>query len=280
MSQARGFETAIQEAGDAGLQCVQVFSRNPVGGQSRSLPAADSLKPLMDQSGVTQLLVHAPYFVNPASLDPMKALNAQRVLSQEMRRAKRLSANAVVLHPGHGQASTQRSEVQTALIATVTAMLKGPGRILLENTAGQGHEIGADLVELGELFRTLGKSRRVGLIFDTAHAMAFGYPLVSSHDVDTLLDQVDQHIGLERLVALHLNDSYYGVGSRRDRHAHLLAGALGKEALVRWINYADRHHWLLILETPGKDISSRLEDIALIRECSIGLGNNAWSVRD
>lgn len=268
LSQTRGFETVIREAGQAGLQCVQVFSRSPVGGQSRELPRSGSLKPAMNAVGVNLLVVHAPYFVNPATVDPDKLERAHQVLAQEMRRAKRLSAQYVVIHPGHYSQDSKREEAMESLVSTITAMLKAPGRVLIENTAGQGKELGGDFVELGVILQALGQSRRIGLMLDTAHVMASGFPLQKRTDIDALWHVIDKHIGLARLSGIHLNDSLYPVGSHRDRHAHLLEGCLGGSALRQLLHEADTHRWPLILETPGRDVSARLQDLEIIRRVS------------
>lgn len=265
LSQARGFETAIREAGDAGLRCLQVFSRNPVGGQGRDLPPAGSLKPLMDQMGVESLFVHAPYFVNPASVETDKKARACAALKKEMRRAKRLSAQYVVLHPGHWPKDGNREAAVQAFAGTIGTMLSAPGRILIENSAGQGREVGADWQELEQIFSLVGKTRRVGLMLDTAHAMGAGHRLSSRADAHRLLDVVDQHIGLSRLVAIHLNDTRYPVGSRRDHHAHLLEGSLGRAALAEIVAWAKLQDCFLVLETPGRDVASRRQDIEIVR---------------
>ncbi|MDA8204649.1 MAG: deoxyribonuclease IV [Thermaerobacter sp.] len=265
ISHIRGFDTAIREAGSAGLQCLQVFSRSPVGGQGRELPRSGSLKPVMDQAGIDVLFVHAPYFVNPAAVEQNKRERAHTVLKQEMRRAKRLSAQWVVLHPGHWSKAGDRQEAISAFKETIACMLSAPGRVLIENSAGQGRELGADLEELGRIFSALGKSRRVGLMLDTAHAMAAGYPLVTRDDVRALLEEIERYIGAARVAALHLNDSWYPVGARRDRHAHLFDGHLGPEALTHLLEWADRQMLAVVLETPGRDVTARADDIETVR---------------
>lgn len=266
LSQARGFETIIREAGAAGLRSLQLFSRNPVGGQSRALPAAGSLRPILREAGVEVLYIHAPYFVNPAAIDAAMLARAQEALKQEMRRAKRLSADYVVLHPGHWQVADRREASVDAFAATVVGMLGAPGRILVENNAGQGKEIGADFAELGAIFQRIGRTRRVGLMLDTAHAMASGHPLQTARDWEQLVDAIDENVGLDRIGGIHLNDNLYPVGSHRDRHTHLLAGSLGTEALRGILQWADASQCPLVLETPGRDVDQRVEDIAIIRE--------------
>ncbi|MCL5116522.1 MAG: deoxyribonuclease IV [Firmicutes bacterium] len=270
VSQARGYETTIREAGDAGLRSLQLFSRNPVGGQSRTLPKAGQLRPVLREAGIAVLYIHAPYFVNPAATDPAMLDRARQALKQEMRRAKRLSADYVVLHAGHWQQAGRRAESVQAFVGTVVAMLEAPGRVLVENSAGQGKELGGDLDELEEIFRGIGRTRRVGLMLDTAHAMAQGYALTTADDADAFLEAVDRKVGLDRVSGIHLNDSLYPVGSHRDRHAHLLTGALGLPALKRLVAWADQTDCPLVLETPGRDVAQRQDDILVIRELHQG----------
>lgn len=264
LSQASGYEQVIQEAGAAGLRSLQLFSRNPVGGQSRTLPSPGSLRAPLRAAGIEVLFIHAPYFVNPAATDEAMLNRARIALKQEMRRAKRLSADYVVLHPGHWQEKGRRQESLDAFCGTVVAMLEAPGRVLIENAAGQGRELGFDFEELGEIFCGIGRTSRIGLILDTAHAMAAGHALTTSDDVSALLEIVDKHIGLERVRGIHLNDSLYPVGSHHDRHAHLLTGSLGIEALRRIVAWAKETTCPLILETPGRDIAQRQRDLKTI----------------
>ncbi len=268
VSQARGYEVAIREAGDAGLRALQVFSRSPVGGQSKGLPKANSLKPVLRAAGIEVLYVHAPYFVNPAALDSEKLQRARSALKQEMRRAKRLSGDYVVLHPGHWQTDLGREAAKAAFVGTVVEMLEAPGRVLIENTAGQGRELGATWEELGAIFQSLGLTRRVGLMLDTAHAMASGHPLKSRDDTMKLFELIEKNVGVRRVAGIHLNDSLYPVGSHRDRHAHLLEGVLGAAALQQILVWAKDTSCPLILETPGRDIGQRTADLETIEGLS------------
>jgi deoxyribonuclease-4 len=264
LSQAQGYEYTVSEAGQAGLRALQWFSRNPVGGQSGVLPPPHALRQLLQQHHIDSVYIHAPYFVNPASVEEAKRERAMSVLSQEMRRARRLSGRYVVLHPGHWQHGASRAESLDALTATVQAMLAVPGHILLENTAGQGKELGDTFEELAAMFDAIGAPRRVGMMLDTAHAMARGYALASSRDVRALLKHIDGTVGLSCVKGIHLNDSAYPVGARRDRHTHLLAGQLTREALYAILSWANDADVPLILETPGRDVSQRLQDIAVV----------------
>lgn len=265
LSIARGFDVVVEEAQSAGITALQIFSRNPVGGKSSLPPPRIGLRKMLVEADIRPLFVHAPYFVNPAATDPEMLGRAHKVLSDEMRRAKRLAGDFVVVHPGHRQGPTAELSV-AAFVSTVEAMLSGPGHVLIENTAGQGKEIGHQFEQLGHIFEGIGRTRRVGLMLDTAHAMAAGHALVTVGDVDQLLDEVDSWVGLERIGGVHLNDLLYPVGSRRDRHAHLLHGQLGRAALREMLRVADERDWPVILETPGRDVNARGADIELVHE--------------
>lgn len=263
LSAARGFETVIREAGNAGYSTLQVFSRNPVGGQTKGLPERGTIAPILQEAGIRPLFVHAPYFVNPAAIENAMQERARNVLSDEMQRIKHLSGDFLVLHPGHRQ-SADIGECQEALASTIVHLLRKSGKILLENASGQGKEQGGDFRELREILQRIGGTGRVGVMLDTAHAMAFGYPMQTAEDFENLLEVVEETIGIRRIFGLHLNDNLYDVGSRRDRHEHLLKGFMGEGALQALLENAERYKWPLILETPGRDIASREEDISLI----------------
>lgn len=262
VSAVPGFEAVIDSAKNAGVTTLQLFTRNPVGGQGRPLPRAGSLAERLAVADIRPLFFHAPYFVNPAAVDEDMKLRAHRVLQDEMRRVKRLSGHYLVIHPGHQQA--EREKGLEALVATVVAMLKRPGRILIENASGQGKELGASFDELGCVFSSIGKTRRVGLMLDTAHAMAYGYPLRSATDWRELLSVIERTIGLDRVCGIHLNDNMYPAGSHRDRHAALLMGDMGRDALHAILQTADQRQWPLVLETPGRDLVSRCDDFSTV----------------
>lgn len=268
LSTARGLETVFQESADWGLTAVQVFSRSPVGGQSKELPKTGTVSAWLEQARIRPFFVHAPYFVNPAAVDGAMQQRARSVLAEEMVRVKRLSGDFLVLHPGHWQPPLETNTLEGALevlAGTLRHMLTRPGFILMENTAGQGREIGGSLSDLVRLFHHLGRVRRVGILLDTAHAMASGFPLQTADDVSRLLDDIGGRLGWERIRGIHLNDSMYPVGSHRDRHAHLLEGQMGMAALEALVQRAVQQDWPLILETPGSTVEARKADIEAVR---------------
>lgn len=257
----RGFARAVEESAAFGLNALQVFSRSPVGGQSKGLPPRGESLSLLRGAGVDPLLVHAPYFMNPAAEDEGKRRRAVEVLSDELARAERLAAGYLVLHPGHRQ-GPDSGPALAALIRTLKAVPPGP--ILLENTAGQGREVGQRFDELAQVVRTADRPD-LGVLLDTAHVMAAGWPLRSQADWEGLRGHLARTVGLEHLRAIHLNDNPFPPGARRDRHGRLLAGHLGRDALSALVQDAGRYGWPLILETPGRDAAERADDIAWVR---------------
>jgi deoxyribonuclease-4 len=258
-----GIGPAVLRAGAAGWHALQIFSRNPVGGQELPLPPPELARQWLERAGIRSLLVHAPYFVNPAAEDVAMVGRARRVLTTEMSRARKLAATAVIMHGGHVQGSPDHA--RGALELTLKAMLARPGEVWMENAAGQGRELLADLDELAGVIDRIG-SRRLAVILDTAHAMAVGHELKTAADVQRWLQRVDCAVRLTRVRGLHLNDLKDPVGARRDRHASLLQGSLGRPALQSLLEAADRGNWTVILETPGRDVASRAADVAIVRE--------------
>lgn len=262
LSTASGFAETVRAAGAAGYTALQIFSRSPVGGQSKPLPLPETMRVQLKEAGIRPLLVHAPYFVNPAADDPAMARRARLALDQEMRRVEQLGGHALVMHCGHVQSDRARAEKQVAHVIQV--MLSRPGLVWLENTAGQGKELGCDWEEIRRILQAVGSSR-VGVLIDTAHTMAYGQALKTANDARALLHALDQSVGLFRVGGLHLNDLAYPVGSRRDRHTSLLAGPLGLEALQVLLATASERSWAVILETPGRDPATLAHDVALVR---------------
>ncbi|PSR35460.1 MAG: endonuclease IV [Sulfobacillus benefaciens] len=271
VSVAGGMQQTLEEAEQMGLDCLQIFSRSPVGGQSRGLPQSKQMAQWLAGAQIRPLFVHAPYFVNPAATDEVMHAKACQVLGDEMRRVRHLAGDFLVVHPGHQQTGASSIEALDAFADTVISLLTARGRVLIENTAGQGKEVGSSFEDLARVFNAVGKTSRVGLMLDTAHAMAWGYPLTTANDWKLLCSLIDENIGLARVRGVHLNDSLFPIGSRRDQHAALLTGYFGSKALQDIVATADEYNWPLILETPGKNAAARAADLAILRNIIAGL---------
>jgi deoxyribonuclease IV len=160
----------------------------------------------------------------------------------------------VVVHVGSGRGlPVEEAEVQVAS-ALEHVLASGPsGAILLENSAGSGETLGARFQQIGALFDRLGRDERIGLCLDTAHTFASGYDLRIDDGIQRTLDEIDSHLGLERLRLIHANDSKVGLGSAVDRHENIGKGLLGNEAFRRMLSNAVLAPLPWVLEVPGYD---------------------------
>jgi len=225
-------------------------------------------------SGVEFLAVHTMYLLNLASPDRVLHRRSTDALLEEVRRARHLGAEVVVTHLGAHTGSGTHAGIERVVRALGWVMASGvldasPGlRLLLENTAGSGTTIGRTFAELGRVFDRLGAGAPVGVCLDSAHAFAGGYDLRTEPDVEDTLRAFDGAIGLERLGLIHLNDSKYACGARRDRHEHIGWGAIGREGLGALVQRSVRLGVPMILETPktvdGREDADRM-NLAAVR---------------
>jgi deoxyribonuclease-4 len=259
-------EKMAKTAIELGCETVQIFSRSPRGGKAKPLDPDDvtRMKQLLEAHDIRPLVIHAPYFVNLASVDEAKRSYSIEVLAEDLTRAEALGAGFVVTHIGHKHPDEpdDGSQALCRVIDSLNEVLdaySGPVKLLLENTAGQGQELGAGFEELGKLVQVLPPDR-VGTCFDTSHALGWGYDLSDPGMVEQIFRAYDQLVGLDTLEVMHLNDSKMPPGSRRDRHAHIGKGSIGLEGFREIINYPGLKPEIPgIMETP-KDTPTADED--------------------
>jgi len=266
MSISGGLAKMARRAAASGCQAIQIFSRSPRGGKARRLPAAEvsEMKNILGEADIRPLVVHTPYTMNLATRKEEMRDYTVDLLAADMRRASELGATYLVTHVGsHGTGSREQGlrwaaeNIQRALdragVSGVT--------LLLENTAGAGTELGSTLDELLQLAELV-NGHPVGLCIDTCHAFAAGWDLTRPKGVRELLAQTD----LIRLI--HVNDSRYPLGSRRDRHANIGEGHMGMEFFLQLLEASGQLP--LILETPAK---GRLKDLELLRRWQEEIGH-------
>jgi len=266
-----GWVATARRALDWGCESLQIFTRSPRGGPARAIDPEEVKKmhAILEGAGVGPLLVHAPYYINLASEDRKVHQNSIRLLREEMQRGADMGAAAVITHIG-----SRPGEVAQALAVIASAIVEAIGerdwplRLLLENTAGSGNELGWSFDQLQALLEAIDNEVVVGVCFDTAHAHGAGYDMSSRENVRRVFSEFKETIGSGRLHAVHFNNTAIPVGSKRDRHANLLdpdgmidsdatgeilslLGALGRELPV-------------LMETPG-DPGQRQEDLAALK---------------
>lgn len=273
-----GWPQVAGRAAQLGCEALQVFSRSPRGGKAKELDVGevDEFKRLRAVSGVDPLAVHVPYFVNLAAEVDDKWEYSVEVLTQDLRRGLQLGAFLVVTHPGHSGADRSRSLPRVAR-ALDRALAGAPDGVmlLLENTCGQGGELGATFEELSRIAALVGEGRRLGFCLDTAHAFAAGHDLASPGGLEACLGDMQRWVGLDRLRLLHLNDAVHALGSRRDRHAQIGEGRIGLDGFRRLVNHPSLVHLAGVLETPVDTDAGYAKDLQTLHTLRAGIAPHA-----
>jgi len=252
ISISKGYEHAVKEALSIEANTLQFFTRNPRGSAAKALDPADisKMKELIEQTNFGPLVAHAPYTLNLASSKPEGREFSMRVLGEDLERMSIVGASYMVLHPGsHAGFGLEKGieKISSALKDVVTGNEKV--MVLLELMAGSGTEVGYTFEQLYEIMDRTGNPDAFGVCFDTCHALGAGYDVIDS--LDRVLSEFDKILGLSKLKVVHLNDSKFLLGSRKDRHANLGEGRLGLEAIRNIITHPELKDKPFLLETPG-----------------------------
>jgi len=258
LSIAKGLPRAIDETEALGSNALQIFTHSPAVWRMKGI--ADGLarrfRERRNASSIRYLVVHTMYLLNLAS--PDEALYERSIdgLIEEARRAGLLGADALVTHLGAHVGSGSKEAIDRivgALDCTIesTAWAESRGvRLLLENTAGSGTTVGASFDELAAIVAGIADASRIGVCLDTCHAFAAGYDLRTREAVDETVHRFDRTVGLDRLEMIHLNDSRFPLGSRRDRHAHIGRGEIGSSGIGAVVRHRRLRDLPFVLETP------------------------------
>ena len=265
LSCAKGFLPMAKDAEKIGATTFQFFTRNPRGGNARALDDADIAAFLKrkEELGIGTLVAHAPYTLNGCSADEAVRDFAWRTMREDLERLERTPGNLYNFHPGSHV--KQGTEVGIRLISEMLNGILTPEistTVLLETMAGKGSEVGGRFEEIREILDRVELSDKMGVCLDTCHVWDGGYDIVN--DLDGVLDEFDRIIGLNRLKAVHLNDSLNVCGAKKDRHAKIGEGKIGLEALVRVINHPALRNLPFCLETPN-ELDGYAREIELLR---------------
>lgn len=266
LSPSKGLLHMGQDALSIRANTFQFFLRNPRGSKAKALDEADAadLMELLREKDMLPVVAHAPYTLNPCAADPRVQEFAAMVMADDLVRMGSFPGNLYNFHPGsHVGQGVEMGIEKTATLLNTLMTPDMSVTVLIETMAGQGSEIGGTFEQVSEIIRRMDLSDKVGVCLDTCHVFAAGYDIV--HDLDGVLEQFDQHIGLDRLKALHVNDSMFPLGSCKDRHAQIGKGCIGLDALLELVNHPALTKLPMILETPQKDLSGYAREIALLR---------------
>jgi deoxyribonuclease-4 len=269
VSIANGFlGAAMQAVEEYGSNAMQIFIKSPRsrGKKEISDEEAKEFKAYARQAGLKFFISHCSYLLNFAH-PPSRNKWALDMLANDIECTGKLGGDGVVLHIGKylnikKEAAFKNVADSIHYVLNKTKSCKTP--ILLETTAGQGTEIGSDFKELKEIYRAIGRNRRVKFCVDTCHIFAAGYDVSSKKAVKQTFSEWGKKLGMRNIVCIHLNDSLKECGSKVDRHANLGKGKIGKEGVVAVVNLAKKNNIPVILETPEK-IRTRGDDLDLLR---------------
>ena len=266
LSASRGYLHMAKEAASIGANTFQFFTRNPRGGNAKALNTADTeaFRAYAGEHAFGQILAHAPYTLNGCSADPAIRDFARRTMADDLARLEATPGNLYNFHPGSHVG--QGTEAGIAFIADMLSSVLFEGMhttVLLETMAGKGSEIGGRFEELRAIIDRVDMSGCLGVCLDTCHVHDAGYDIVN--DLDGVLAEFDRVIGLDRLKALHINDSKNPCGARKDRHEKLGEGHIGLPALLRVVSHPALRHLPMLLETPN-ELDGYAREIALLKE--------------
>ncbi|GAC1544514.1 MAG: deoxyribonuclease IV [Candidatus Velthaea sp.] len=251
-----GYDEAIAYAQRMGCSAVQFFSGNPKTYRVGKIdaPALQRFARLRADAGIDPAVIHTSYLINLASEDEKMAANSLRLLKNDLAVAAAGSIAYVNTHLG-SYGKRDRSEGFAAVVAGLEAALEdiAPGvYLVMENSAGAGQLCGGTIEELGAFTKAIGHPQ-LAVCLDTAHSWAAGYEINSRDGVDRFLSLADEHIGMDRIVMFHFNDTEIPLGGHKDRHWHIGEGLIGFEGFRALAAHAAVHGKTAILETPGEE---------------------------
>lgn len=253
LSASKGFYHMGKTALSIGANTFQFFTRNPRGSKAKDIDEKDVAKflQLAAENGITTVLAHAPYTINPCSSTAETREFALQTMEDDLRRMEYIPGNLYNFHPGSH--TGQGTETGIALIAETLNRILTPQQtttVLLETMAGKGSEVGGRFEELRAIIDRVELKDKVGICLDTCHVHDGGYDIVN--DLEGVLSEFDRVIGLDRLKAIHINDSMNPIFSHKDRHQKIGEGHIGLAAMERIINHPALRHIPFFLETPNE----------------------------
>ena len=265
LSCSNGYLAMGEQAVSLGADTFQFFTRNPRGGAVKPFDAQDAqaLVDFLAEHRFAPVLAHAPYTLNACAADEKIRSFAVRTMREDLERLAHIPGAMLNFHPGSHV--KQGAETGISLIAQMLDEVytpELPTTVLLETMAGKGSEVGRSFGELRAIMDAAKVGDRLGVCLDTCHVYDAGYDIVG--DLDGVLEEFDRVIGLDRLRAIHINDSKNPMGSHKDRHERIGEGSIGLDAMTRIINHPALRHLPFYLETPN-ELPGYAQEIALLR---------------
>ncbi|NLT39896.1 MAG: deoxyribonuclease IV [Clostridiales bacterium] len=275
VSSSGGYLAMGRRAVRRGANTFAYFTRNPRGGAVKALDEKDisDFRSYCEENGVEQIVAHAPYTLNPCAEKENVRVFAKMVLTEDLGRMEYTPGQFYNFHPGSHVGQGMKKGIET--IAALLNRVMWPEMrttVLFETMAGKGSEVGGSFEEIRELLDRVVLGDKTGVCVDTCHVWDAGYDI--ENDLDGVLREFDRVIGLDRLKAVHLNNSQSPRGARKDRHAKLTEGKISLEAFARIINHPALMDMPFILETPN-DEDGYEKEIAMLKEMFDKVASNS-----
>ena len=269
LSSSGGYVAMAQTAVSIGANVFQFFTRNPRGGAAKPADPRDeeAFREYAAEHGIGPVLAHAPYTLNAAGAEPRVREFAEATMADDLGRLEAIPGAMYNFHPGShvGQGAEKGVELISGMLSRIMTKKKYSTKVLLETMAGKGSEVGRDFGELRSVIDAA-ESRigagTLGVCLDTCHVWDGGYDIAGG--LDGVLDLFDRIVGLDRLKAVHLNDSMNALGSHKDRHEKIGKGRIGLDAIARIVNHPKLADLPFYLETPC-DLQGYRDEIALVK---------------
>lgn len=273
ISIAGGIDNSVVRAVELDCNTMQIFSKNASTWREKILKKdeVENFRENLKKSNINPVFIHASYLVNLASPSDELYFKSINAFLEDIKRADLLLADPyLIIHPGAHTGAGEEYGIQRIIRALNIILEKSVGlglktMILLENTAGSGTHLGYTFGQLTRMMEEAKDKKRIGVCFDTCHAFAAGYDLSHQEGIEQTLGEIDKYLGLERLKVIHLNDSKFPLGSRKDRHMHIGKGYIGLESFKALVNHKYLKDLPFVLETPKHDEKDDLNNINLVK---------------
>ena len=266
LSSSKGFKHMGKEALSINANTFQFFSRNPRGSKAKAVDEKDTaaLNEILQKNNFAPVLAHAPYTLNACSNDAGLREFAKNTMASDLEIMEHIPENMYNFHPGShvGQGIDTAIDFITDMLISIVKE-EYHTTVLLETMSGKGSEVGSTFEEISTIIDRVELNHKLGVCLDTCHIFSAGYDIVN--DLDGVLEKFDKVIGLQRLKAVHLNDSMMPYNSHKDRHEKIGKGSIGLDAVIKFINHPELRHLPFYLETPN-ELDGYAAEIKLLRE--------------
>ena len=268
----RGFPAAVESARELGAEAVQIFTCDPAAWRSKMVDprVAHAFTASLRDAGVGTVVSHANYLINMAGSEEPIYSKSRAALADELQRGAAYGLDHVIVHVGSHKGSGLASAYDHIVAAVDGALesvpVEGSPRLLLENSAGTGDNVGGRFEELAELLRRLEPhGDRVGVCFDTAHAHSAGYEMTGAEMAGDVIAELDDVVGLDHVFVIHANDTQVPAGGKADRHWHIGEGMLGEDTFALLLQHPVTGERPFILETPGDEHTEGRRNLEMLK---------------